>query len=192
MKKRNPNKKKIRKLVKCSNCKKCKWKYDDEINSVKYLCKETNKQMTKEDKDKERICGMYKSKYIEFPIYTTVVKYHNTYEKGIEENSKTGKLVKIRPCNDKYRNKTFLGIYLGDADIGMNLNFNRDTKELEVIRSRNPAIFVPDLKKIVYGVESYWGEIKTENDLKDITNNDIENIWYIKALKNVCDKKENI
>ena len=58
----------------------------------------------------------------------------------------------------------------------------------------NPAIYVPELGKVIYGMESWWHAIKDEKELKDITDNDIDNVWYVKALKEVnnasTDRKE--
>jgi hypothetical protein len=48
---------------------------------------------------------------------------------------------------------------------------------------RNPAIYVPALKRLVFGAGSWWGEIKTEDDLKEITDKDINDVWYVQALK---------
>ncbi len=56
--------------------------------------------------------------------------------------------------------------------------------------SPNPAIFVFDLKKVIYGYESWWGEIKSEEDFRKITDLDINNLWYVKALKELLKKEE--
>ena len=47
----------------------------------------------------------------------------------------------------------------------------------------NPAIYVFDLQRIIFGAESWWGIIENPEELKDITDDDINNIWYVKALK---------
>ena len=56
----------------------------------------------------------------------------------------------------------------------------------------NPAIFVPELKKIIYGYESWWGAITNKDDLSDlnISDEDIENTWYVQLLKSMIDTKE--
>lgn len=54
----------------------------------------------------------------------------------------------------------------------------------------NPAIWVPDQNRIVWGMGSWWGIIEKEEDLKKITNQDIENVWYVKALKALADGAE--
>ena len=47
----------------------------------------------------------------------------------------------------------------------------------------NPAIYVPELRKIVFGCESWWGEIQSPDEIKDITDDDISNVWYVKLVK---------
>ena len=51
---------------------------------------------------------------------------------------------------------------------------------IKLERPGNPAIFVPELGKIIFGMESWWGRIKSEEELKDITDGDIENVWHVK------------
>jgi hypothetical protein len=89
----------------------------------------------------------------------------------------------VRPCNEKYGNKTYLGIFLGEADIGLFISHYPDTKELSITRHYNPAIFVPELKEIIYGSGSWWGKINSEEELKEISDDDIDNVWYVKMLK---------
>jgi len=35
------------------------------------------------------------------------------------------------------------------------------------------------------GCGSWWGAIDNEEDLKDITDSDIENVWYVQLLKKI-------
>lgn len=51
-------------------------------------------------------------------------------------------------------------------------------------------IFVPDLMKVVLGVESWWDTIDKPEDLKQITDVDIQNVWYVKALKEMAQKQK--
>ncbi|KJS85141.1 MAG: hypothetical protein JM58_09180 [Peptococcaceae bacterium BICA1-8] len=127
------------------------------------------------------ICDKYKSIYIEYPI--EVSKINHDTNKGGYRDREIGKFVSIRPCGKEYQDKTYLGLYLGDLPIGHHISHNPDTKELNVSFHDNPAIFVFDLNKIVYGCESWWGIIKNEADLRKITDIDIDNVWYVKALK---------
>ena len=122
---------------------------------------------------------------IEFPIEVNNIKPDDG--RAIQDplfGGKMGDLVKIRPCAEEYQNKTYLGFLIGDASIGTQVAYNTETKELQFRHHRNPAIFVPELGKIIYGMESWWGKIKDESELSQITDEDIDNVWYyVKALK---------
>jgi hypothetical protein len=116
-----------------------------------------------------------------------------TTNKPIDEGlfgERTGKMVLIRPCGDEYENKTFIGFYLGDIATGSSMCI-KDDKVVVDFSGHNPAIFVPELGKIIYGYESWWGEIKSEEDFKKITNENIQNVWYVKLLKVMMEKEEN-
>jgi hypothetical protein len=47
----------------------------------------------------------------------------------------------------------------------------------------NPAIYVPELRKIIFGCGSWWSEIESPDEIKDITDDDIENCWYVRLAK---------
>ena len=102
--------------------------------------------------------------------------------------NKPGTLVKVRPCAEKYGNKTFLGILVGDAPIGF--FYDKDNKKM--IPHRNPMILIPDTHSVVFGVESWWGEIDSLDDLDQITNEDISDIWYVKLLKEIGRKESKV
>ena len=106
------------------------------------------------------------------------------YEKAdiLRSCSNSGKLVKIRPCGKEYGEKTYLGLYLGDMATSPSLSI-KDDKIAVRMSMHNPAMFVFDLSKIIFGYESFWGVIKTEADLSGISDNDIDSLWYVKALK---------
>ena len=55
----------------------------------------------------------------------------------------------------------------------------------------NPAIYVFELKKIIYGCESYWSVINDPNDFEDITKETLDNVWYVQLLKEFYGDKEN-
>lgn len=135
---------------------------------------------------KNYVCEEYKSKYIEYPIEVSKI---NTEDKQVEWREKDkGKFVRIRPCNEKYGNKTYLGIYLGELHTGSLVRHDPETKELHISSKLNPAIFVFELNEIIFGYESWWGIIKNEEQLKEISDIDIDNVWYVKALESL-DKK---
>jgi len=102
-----------------------------------------------------------------------------------------GKFVAIRPCAEEHEKKTYLGLYLGDFPLSMECQYDRDSKTLTVSPSfQNPAIFVFDLNKVIFGCASWWGVIKSEAALKQITDADIEDIWYVRALKQIAEAEE--
>lgn len=134
------------------------------------------------------LCDMYESKYIEYPIEVFEIKTKNRNNKKNLKDNRIGKFAKIRPCNRKYKNKTYLGLFLGELPIDNLITYNSEIKELNINSMNNPAIFVFDLNKIVYGCESWWNIIEKEEDLKNISDLDIENVWYVKVTKSLSNK----
>lgn len=174
------------------NCNTCKFGMFDRCDTLK------NNEEYKKIKDngifdhgkwdfKESfICDSYKCIYIEYPI--EISKINRDLDRSPLGASKIGKFVKIRPCSDEadeHGDNTFLGLYLGELPIGIHASHNPESKELTLSYHNNPAIYVFDLKKIIFGCESWWGIIENEADLKSITDIDIDNVWYVKALKSV-------
>lgn len=103
---------------------------------------------------------------------------------------KCGDFVSIRPCDPQYGEKTYLGVLLGEIARSVGFGFNAETQRLTFgFSQHNPAIFVPDLATVIYGSASWWGLIKSEDDLKQITDADIENVWYVRALKAIHEKE---
>jgi hypothetical protein len=136
----------------------------------------------------EEPCDGFDSRFIEYPITINGIDNHFNKD-GLYSLHKCGQLVKISPCGDEYNGKTYLGILLGDLPIGAMVSRNRETKILDIYPHTNPAIFVPELMKIIYGCESWWGEIDNPEELKAITKDDIENVWYVKLLKELYEQK---
>jgi hypothetical protein len=106
-------------------------------------------------------------------------------EKALFSDTKTGDFVAVRPCGDEYDNKTFLGVYLGEAALSQIIKIE-DNKIKTELGFYNPAIFVPDLNEIIYGCASWWGKIKSPDDLKQISDVDINNVWYVKVMKTIA------
>lgn len=127
------------------------------------------------------ICNEYKCRHIEYPLEVSNINI-DTELRSLREKS-IGKFAKIVPCAKECGGKTYLGLFLGDLPLGISVSHNSDTKELNLGYYANPAIFVFDLNKIIFGAESWWSIIETEEDLKAITPEDIQNVWYVKALK---------
>lgn len=126
-------------------------------------------------------CGKFSSRYIEYPITVNGIESEEIkpYTLGCE----CGTLCEIRPCGEEYENKSYLGIYLGELPINIATSYDEDTGILKNRAVNNSAIFVPELKKIIYGCESWWREIESAEDAKGISNEDIENTWYVGLLK---------
>ena len=160
---------------------KCKFSFPSltDINIIN--CKKCDYK--EKNKSECETCDMFKSRYIEYPI--TVSKIENKEISFDGLGHECGTLVKIRPCAKEYNNKTFVGIYLGDLPIGISSSYNEETQILTNRAFSNPAIFVPELKKIIFGAESWWGEIKPGEDVSDITDEDINNQWYVQMLKDM-------
>jgi len=97
--------------------------------------------------------------------------------------SKGPTMVSIRPCGEEYGGKTYFGYLLGDMAHSFSTKQDPEDGKLAIEFSfYNPAMYVPELGEVIYGMGSWWGVIKNEADLKRITDNDISNVWYVKAL----------
>lgn len=107
--------------------------------------------------------------------YPVEVSKINLFEKRLRDDKPC--LVAIRHVDEKV---TRLGLYLGDMPTHlMPPIYHTKTKEVSIMMDRNPAIFVPSLMKVVWGYESWWHVIKTEADLKQITDQDIQEFGAI-------------
>lgn len=124
------------------------------------------------------VCGKYRCRYIEYPIEVSGI--NKDTEMRTVGADRIGSFVRVRPCGD---DKTYLGIYLGDLPLDITVSHNYESKVLNIGYMTNPAIFVFDLNRIVYGAESWWGTVENEDDLREISDSTIENIWYVRALK---------
>ena len=132
-------------------------------------------------------CTQFKNKHIQYPIKVNKIEYDplkswNQYEPGTP--------VRIMPCAKKYKEKTYRGMYLGNLPIQNYISYKEETKQLNVCAMNNPAIFVFELEKIIYGCESYWNVINDPNDFKEITKEMLDNVWYVQLLKEFYGEKE--
>ena len=122
--------------------------------------------------------------FIQYPI--TVSGIAQKQNDVIDYSKKTGRYVAVRPCDEHLKGKTFLGIYLGEIALGAGAFYYKETGVLEVKHwMHNPAIWVPDLTRIIFGCGSWWGLLKKPEDLKQISDADINDIWYVKSLKSL-------
>ena len=102
---------------------------------------------------------------------------------------RNGAMVCVRPVQEEYENKTFVGFLIGEAALGSSISVKDNKLQLN-FSGYNPAIFVPKLGKVVYGMESWWGIVESEEDFKQISDEDIENVWYVKAFRERLEKAE--
>ena len=153
---------------------------------VTFMCTKRNEEINEEICQK---CNEFKSRYIEYPIEVNFVNIKNINDSYRKDD--IGKPVRVRPCGDEYCGKTYVGIYLGDLFMQNTVSYRRDTMELSVIPITNPAMFVPELNKIIYGAESWWSIIKSGDDISDITNNEINNQWYMQLLSGIYKRRDD-
>lgn len=114
----------------------------------------------------------------------TRIKYEGEAYSETGIGAKCGDWVKVRPCGEKYNNKTYLGILIGEIPLYQGANIKRGRKTLNIWRGGfNPMIYIPDTKSVVFGCGSWWSTIESPEDLKEIKDIDIDNVWYVKALK---------
>ena len=131
-------------------------------------------------------CGKYKSRYIEYPITVT----------GIENSpfsprygAEAGSPCEVSPCGEEYGGKTYLGIYLGELPFMIHTTYDPESGIIRNTPANNPAIFVPELKKIIFGIESWWRIIEKPEDFRGISQDDIESTWYVQLLRGM-DRKD--
>lgn len=165
----------------CLRCRKCG--IDRDFRQLR--CREERPEFATEG-DGAASCEGFVSRYIEFPIQVDGIQLDG--EPITLRAGSVGRLVKVRPCGDDGGGKTFLGFFLGELAISPSVSFDLKTKVMRVSTVGNPAIFVPDLVRIVWGAESFWSLIDTEEDLRDITDETINEQWYMKALRRLQGK----
>lgn len=126
-------------------------------------------------------CKRFESKFIEYPLTINDIDNEKIDTTGLSH--KCGCLCEIHPCGEEYNGKSYLGIYLGDLPIMISSSYNKENGTLTNSAISNPAIFVPELKKVIYGCESWWREIQDIADFKGISKEDINNTWYVQLLR---------
>lgn len=101
---------------------------------------------------------------------------------------KKGALVRVKPCDDKYEGKTYVGYLLGELATGSSIQVSEGKLQCNWA-GYNPAIFVPELGEVIMGYASWWGVIKSEEDFKVISDDDIANVWYVKAWRRLQERQ---
>lgn len=142
------------------------------ICTLKQIGDPDTKVICKEDCEH---CPGFQSRYIQYPIAVQGINVlYNTEES--ESRLPIGTVVKVQPFADKYQNKTYTGIYLGELAMSVSVSYNEKTESLTVVDMPNSAIFVPALKKILWGAECRW-EIKDDTS-RDPVDSGTESLWY--------------
>jgi hypothetical protein len=114
----------------------------------------------------------------EFPLNKPVTKLDissNLQMPRITNPHNSGEFVAVRLVNEEHEGKTYFGIILGDMHACVDVRVSPDKDTAQISSFLNiPAIFVPELKQIIYGAECWWRLIATEDQLSSITDADLD------------------
>lgn len=141
---------------------------------------ETNEQKCED-------CKLFESRYIEYPITVTNIATEKIEYNKDTYNGEMGMLVAVRPCSDNEEKKTYIGFFIGNLPLCITAEFNKKTGVLTQYTFTNPAIYVPELEKIIFGCDSWWYRIESEDQLRQISDEAINNVWYVKAIKKLSE-----
>lgn len=144
---------------------------------LKISCCIDGKEITGNDCE---TCMNYRSKYIEYPIEVTSIELaegFDLYKKSI------GRIVRIKPCFEETEEKEYLGIFLGELFSCNAVSYKRQEKHLTVTPVLNPAIYVPELKQIVYGYESWWSFIENKDEISLISRDESLKQFFINIFE---------
>lgn len=106
-------------------------------------------------------------------------------EPGLFHSEHVGHFCAVRPVTSMNPNNlTYLGIYLGELPKGIRGAVDLAGSSITFGYSYgNPAIFVPALQKTVMGYESWWSVLEKPEDMQKITDQTIQDQWYVKAAR---------
>lgn len=164
------------KKLTCTACRNCMLGQDSEKKPA-LVCGGKHQEIFSLEEDHTSACPSFTSRYIQYPFQVNEIDSGGDWTKYLRDQAA---LVEVRPAGDK---KTYLGFLLGDFPMSAAVTYNQKTKALKVLPFANPAIFVPELGKIIFGCESWWRRIESVKDAKEITDKDIENTWYVQMLR---------
>lgn len=91
-------------------------------------------------------------------------------------------LVSVRPTSDNPDGKSYIGFLIGSVATGTSLSVT-DNEVIIENGGHSPAMYVPELGKLVYGYESWWSTIESEDQFREITDDDISSQWYVKLFR---------
>jgi hypothetical protein len=93
-----------------------------------------------------------------------------------------GDLASVRPADADAR--TYLGVYLGAQCVHDSASLDPATGILRFRKfGGNPTFWIPTLKRVVYGMGSWWAKIDSPEKLKAITDADIAAVPYVQIMK---------
>lgn len=94
--------------------------------------------------------------------------------------------VAVRPCGEEFGGKTYLGVMIGDIALSISARYDRESGVMSITPGMlNPAIWIPEKRAVVFGCGSWWRRIKTQEDMKQISDADINNVWYVRAMRDL-------
>lgn len=125
---------------------------------------------------------LWKMRYAKMKELRLDFSRNRLFDQGLHN---VGDFVAVRPCGKEYEGKTYLGVLLGDFPMGVSYSQSKEDPDvIEVKLSHgNPAMYVSSLKKTIFGCESWWHKIKQPEDMKNISDEDINSTWYVQAMK---------
>lgn len=160
----------------------------EDLENMHPILKDYNtfKHLFSEDNGEATLARLYQqvSTLKNYLSLTELTSFHQGQRKMIEAplvGGKLGDFVSIRLAGGD-DNKTYIGILLGSFATHISAMFKENSVEMD-FSGHNPAIYIPDLKRIVFGYESWWGKIESLEEFRKITTEDIENTWYVKLLQ---------
>ena len=144
----------------------CKFYFPDiftEKSKVVHKCMKQNKECNTDICD---VCKLFQSKFIEYPITVSKInqnEFLDLYKK------KVGSKVELTLCEKGHENKKYTGILLGELPVQTAVHYYQQSQELNVSMVGNPAIWVEELNRIVYGYECWWyiTELKESEEQKN-------------------------
>lgn len=95
--------------------------------------------------------------------------------------------VQVRPVGEQFGGRTYLGIHIGDLAVSYMASISAEGILQVGPAMHNPAIYVMDLKTIILGCESWWAGIASPEQLRKITDAEIDSVWYVRALRDLTE-----
>jgi len=157
-----------------------------DMKAMSITCSLCNCNATEEKCEK---CESFNSRFIEYPITVAKIDQAMWDVNDTLYRDKVGSLVLVRPTDPEYKGKTFVGIHLGELPAGPHISYNNASQTLNVFGNPNPAFFIPEIKKILFGYESWWMVPNKDELDAQITDEMIEAQPYMKMLKEMMRTK---